>query len=135
MPIDPPPAFDVEPMPPARMLLDPRGRIGRAAFWRWGVGFPLGMGLLLHALLGIARIPLEDAETAINLVLLWPAIAVAAKRWHDRGKSAWWQLIVLLPLIGLLWMVVELGGLRGTRGANRFGPEPRDGDAQREQEP
>ena len=71
------------------------------------MGLPLGMGLLLHALLGIARVPLEDAETAVNLALLWPTIAVAAKRWHDRDKSAWWLLIVLLPLLGLIWMLVE----------------------------
>ena len=64
-----PPPFDVEPMPPWRMLLDPRGRIGRAAFWRWGVGLPLGVGLLLHALLGIARVPLTHAEVAIDLPL------------------------------------------------------------------
>jgi uncharacterized membrane protein YhaH (DUF805 family) len=127
MPIDPP-AFDVEPMPPARMLLDPRGRIGRAAFWRWGVALPLGVALLLHALLGIARIPLERAETVVNLLLLWPTIAVAAKRWHDRDKSAWWLLIVLLPLLGLIWALVELGGLRGTPGPNRFGDVPRDDD-------
>jgi len=110
------------------MLLDPRGRIGRAAFWRWGVALPLGVALLLHALLGIARIPLERAETVVNLLLLWPTIAVAAKRWHDRDKSAWWLLIVLLPLAGLIWLLVELGGLRGTRGPNRFGDEPRDDD-------
>ena len=125
MPIDPP-AFDVEPMPPSRMLLDPRGRIGRAAFWRWGVGLPLGVALLLHALLGIARVPRADAEIAVNLILLWPVVAVSAKRWHDRDKSAWWVLIVLVPVVGWIWALVDNGFLRGTQGANRYGADPLD---------
>ena len=111
-------------MPPWRMLLDPRGRIGRADFWRWGVGVPLGLGLLLHALLGIARVPREDAEMAVNLLLLWPVVAVSAKRWHDRDKSAWWVLIVLLPVVGWIWALLDNGCLRGTSGANRFGADP-----------
>ena len=124
-----PPPFDVEPMPPWRMLLDPRGRIGRAAFWRWGVGLPLGVGLLLHALLGIARVPLTHAEAAIDLILLWPVLAVSAKRWHDRDRSAWWVLIVLVPVVGLIWTLVVNGFLRGTKGPNRHGADPLDAGA------
>ena len=126
MPLAEPPAFDVEPMSPARMLLDPRGRIGRAAFWRWGVGGPLGVALLLHALLGIARVPVQDAEIAVGLLLSWPMVAVWAKRWHDRDRSAWWVLIVLVPVVGWIWALVVNGFLRGTRGANRFGADPLD---------
>lgn len=119
-------AFDAldETMPPWRMLLDPRGRIGRAAFWRWGVGLPLGLGLLLHALLGIARVPREDADFAVNLLLLWPIVAVMAKRWHDRDRSGWWVLVLLLPVVGWLWALVVNGSLRGTVGPNRHGADP-----------
>ena len=123
-PLADPPAFDVETMPPWRMLLDPRGRIGRAAFWRWGVGLPLGAGLLLHVLLGIARVPRADAEVAVNLLLLWPVVAVSAKRWHDRDKSAWWVLVVLVPVVGWIWALIDNGFLRGTVGPNRYGADP-----------
>lgn len=58
------------------------------------------------------------------LLLLWPSICLYAKRWHDRDKSGWWSLIVLIPIIGGLWMLIELGFLRGTDGPNRFGPDP-----------
>ncbi len=60
----------------------------------------------------------------IILLTLWPSLAIYAKRWHDRDKSGWWSLIMLVPLIGSIWMIVELGFLRGTEGANRFGPDP-----------
>jgi uncharacterized membrane protein YhaH (DUF805 family) len=55
-------------------------------------------------------------------VFIW--LAVAAKRWHDRGKSGWWTLIVLVPFIGGIWMFVEAGCLRGTVGPNNYGPDP-----------
>jgi len=61
---------------------------------------------------------------AASLVLLWPVLAVQAKRWHDRDKSAWWVLINLIPVIGFLWSIIENGFLQGTPGPNRFGVQP-----------
>ncbi len=52
---------------------------------------------------------------------LWIEIASDAKRYHDRNKSGWWQLISLVPFIGKLCLLVELGFMKGTRGANRYG--------------
>jgi uncharacterized membrane protein YhaH (DUF805 family) len=58
------------------------------------------------------------------LLTLWPALAIYTKRWHDRDKSGWWSLIMLVPVIGGIWLLVELGFLRGTEGPNRFGDDP-----------
>jgi uncharacterized membrane protein YhaH (DUF805 family) len=107
-----------------RMFLDPRGRIGRRSFWLFGVGTLLVAGALGQALLGIARVPQDAAERWINLLLLWPVLATSAKRWHDRDKSHWWVLIVLIPVIGWIWALIENGLLRGTPGSNRYGPAP-----------
>ncbi len=106
------------------MLLDPRGRIPRSTWWLYGVAVPIGAGLLLHALLGIARIRAESAEHVVNLLLLWPTLAVSIKRWHDRNHSGWWVLVVLLPFVGWIVSLVANGVLRGTEGPNRFGPDP-----------
>jgi uncharacterized membrane protein YhaH (DUF805 family) len=62
--------------------------------------------------------------TILMLLTLWPALAVYTKRWHDRGKSGWWSLIMFIPIVGGIWMLVELGFLRGTEGVNRFGADP-----------
>ena len=126
MDIPPPPADRLldETMPPWRIFLDPRGRIARRTFWLYGVAALLGLAALLHALLGIARVRLDLSEHIVNLLLLWPAIAVSAKRWHDRNRSGWWVLVVLIPVIGWLWSLVDNGFLRGTAGPNRFGDDP-----------
>lgn len=115
-------ADEVEPW---RMLLDPRGRIARVTWWLWGVLLPIGVGLLLHALLGIARIRAEMAEHLVNVLLLWPTLAVSIKRWHDRNHSGWFVLVALVPVVGWLVAIVVNGFLPGTRGANKYGPEPR----------
>ena len=118
------PLLGDEPMPPWRLFFDPRGRISRRSYWLYGVLALLGLGALGHVLLGIARVRREDAEHIVNLALMWPLIAISAKRWHDRDKSGWWVLIVLVPVVGWAWALVDNGFLRGTRGANRFGADP-----------
>jgi uncharacterized membrane protein YhaH (DUF805 family) len=50
-----------------------------------------------------------------------PSIFVHIKRFHDRDKSGWWVLMGLVPVIGALWFLIELGFLAGTPGPNRFG--------------
>ena len=51
-----------------------------------------------------------------------------SKRYHDRGKSGWWYLVTFIPLIGPIWVLIELQFLSGDRGSNRFGPPPGGGD-------
>ena len=58
-------------------------------------------------------------------VLMWSALALQAKRWHDRGKSGWMFLVTFIPLVGALWTLVECGFLDGTPGENKFGPSPK----------
>ena len=54
----------------------------------------------------------------------WVLLATHVKRLHDRGESAWWLLAGFIPIVGPIWLVVELGILQGTREANQFGPAP-----------
>jgi len=60
----------------------------------------------------------------IMIGLIWPSLAVQTKRWHDRNKSGWWNLIGLAPIVGPLWAFIELGFLKGTPGANRYDLRP-----------
>lgn len=113
-----------ERMPPGHLFLRLDGRIGRAMWWRYGVLMPLLASVTALALLDIARVAPQTASTLVNLLLFWPAVAVSVKRWHDLGRSGWWVLILLVPLVGLIWTMVANGIVRGDRGPNRFGPEP-----------
>jgi len=116
--------LDAETMPPLRLFFSLRGRLSRKQFWLYGVLALLGLATLAHALLGIARVRAPTADLIVNLLLLWPALAVSVKRWHDRDRSGWWVLLNLLPVIGWLWALIDNGFLRGTAGRNRFGDDP-----------
>lgn len=59
-----------------------------------------------------------------SLAVLLPGIAVAVRRLHDVGKSGWFLLIVLIPIIGGIWLLV-LFCLDGTPGKNKYGANPK----------
>jgi uncharacterized membrane protein YhaH (DUF805 family) len=117
-----PSAFD-DPIPLSQVLFSFRGRVPRKLFWLYGVLGPLLVSVMLEMLLGIVGIGDRRAEAVSSLILVWPCAAVAVKRWHDRNKSGWWVLITFIPLVGMLWALVENGLLRGTVGPNRFGAD------------
>ena len=112
---------DLEPQSLRHLLLHLDGRIARRTWWLWGVALPLGLGLYFTVVLRVAGLSPRGADIAVNLLLLWPALAISVKRWHDRGKSGWWVLVALVPFVGWLWLLVENGLLPGDAGANRFG--------------
>ena len=118
----PPSPFD-DPMPTRQILLSLRGRVPRKVFWLYGVLGPLLVSVMAQMLLGIAGVPERAAELLATALIAWPCTAVSVKRWHDRGKSGWWVLVYLIPLIGWLWTLVANGLLRGSVGANRFGAD------------
>lgn len=60
-----------------------------------------------------------------DLAVLVPTIAVAVRRLHDIGRSGWWILIALVPVVGQIAQLVFLATY-GHRGDNRYGPDPRD---------
>lgn len=103
-----------------------RGRVSRRTFWLYGVGILLGLGILGQALLDIAGIDESRAAWIVDGLLVYPALAVSAKRWQDRNRSPLWVLVVLIPVIGWAWAVLDNGFVRGTSGANTFGPQPLD---------
>jgi len=58
-----------------------------------------------------------------GLLVLIPGWAVLFRRLHDTDRSAWWLLLVLIPVLG--WLVILIFNCqRGTPGENRFGPDP-----------
>jgi len=104
-----------------------QGRIPRRVFW----GASLGMGFIFYVIVFALVLILGDKSVVTGIVtlllyipLIWASLALAVKRWQDRGKSGLWVLIGLIPLIGPIWAFVETGCLRGTQGANQYGADP-----------
>ncbi len=53
-----------------------------------------------------------------------PSLSVVVRRLHDVGKSGWFYLIILIPLIGAIWMLVLLVS-NGDVGENKYGADPK----------
>ncbi len=83
------------------------------AFGSDGEG-PGVMGTIIFGLMGI-----------VVLGLLVPSIAVQVRRMHDQDKSGWFILLGFIPYVGGIVMLVFMC-IEGTRGTNRFGPDPKD---------
>ena len=63
-------------------------------------------------------------STLYYLAVVVPYLAVIFRRLHDTERSGWWILIAFIPLVGVLVLLVFLI-LQGTRGENRYGPDPK----------
>ena len=60
----------------------------------------------------------------VMLALLLPTIAVSIRRLHDIGKSGWWILVSLIPIIGVFYLLF-LMTKAGQPEANQWGPNPK----------
>jgi uncharacterized membrane protein YhaH (DUF805 family) len=58
------------------------------------------------------------------LLVFLPSLAVCVRRLHDTGRSGWWVLIALIPLLGAIVLLVFMV-LDGNRGNNEYGPDPK----------
>lgn len=63
-------------------------------------------------------------QALVGLALLLPSLAVSVRRLHDTGRSGWWLLIALVPIVGaIVLLVFELGDSQRTQ--NQYGQLPK----------
>lgn len=100
-----------------------RGRARRPEFWYF-VLFNFLASLVLSVVDGML-FGFEDDVSVFNslysLAVFVPSIAVGARRLHDTGRSGWWQLIGLIPIVGIIVLIVWWAR-RGEESANEYGP-------------
>jgi uncharacterized membrane protein YhaH (DUF805 family) len=165
--LQPEPGRPVERQSLRHILFGFRGRITRRPWW-WGtiaivvVATAAGLAILLrvgwenieHIKTLDVNSPSVRAMLLVSAIVTWPALALGAKRLHDRNYSGWWVVVptvvavvvavlqntgrggtldessLLVSLLGgvnslfSLWLFVQCGLLKGTLGLNRFGPDP-----------
>jgi uncharacterized membrane protein YhaH (DUF805 family) len=100
-----------------------QGRINRQRYWTFVLVY-IGLAILAGIIDRVIGSEMGIVGLLLGLAMIYPGICVGIKRWHDRDKSGWWTLIILIPIIGAIWSLVELGFLKGTEGENRFGSDP-----------
>lgn len=150
-------------------LFLPTGRVNRLQWWLVGLGIFVFNSLApLFGLITYVPTVLKTGQTVVMpqptllygvlaLVLLWLSICTNINRYHDRGKSGWWVLMPLSPLLmafpyfyvafsgspGMLvgasvlyliltlvfclWSLVELGFFSGELSYNDYGAPPMSG--------
>lgn len=86
---------------------DFNGTASRPEYW-WFFLFVLLVGAAIS-------IVSHGLAVVFQLGMLLPSIAAATRRLHDTGRSGWWQLIALVPVVGIIVMLVFLAqeGQRG----------------------
>jgi uncharacterized membrane protein YhaH (DUF805 family) len=90
------------------------GRASRSEYW-WWVLFVIVTSIVLSQVS-------QELGGIFSLAVLLPGIAVGARRLHDIGKSGWWQLLSLIPLLG--WLVLLYWAVQPSEGDNAFGSAP-----------
>jgi len=94
------------------------GRASRPEFWWFMLATTIGNFVLQLLSLTLTVV--------FVLVTLLPSLAVGARRLHDIGRTGWWLLICLIPLIGPL-VIIVFAAQPGNAGDNRFGAPPSNG--------
>ena len=97
------------------------GRLRRRDFW-YAALVVLSVFVVLS--IGFDWVFGGSMTWALSLPFYWAASAIAIKRYHDVGRSGWWLLLLLIPLIGPAWVLWCLGCRNGNPVENRYGPEP-----------
>jgi uncharacterized membrane protein YhaH (DUF805 family) len=119
-----------------QILFSFEGRVGRKTYWMFLIVVLVLFGLI-GAVAGGSAASATDPDAAAaaaskmatlmgvcSLIIIWPSLAIAVKRWHDVDKSGWWVLVGLVPAVGGLIALVFNGFIAGTPGPNQYGPPP-----------
>ena len=115
------------------------GRIGRKTFWMLGL-YTFLANLVIYVPLflvgdnGGLQLVLLLVSLAFYAAMAFQGLATTVKRLHDRNKSGWFYLVSLIPLVGPIWLLIEVGFREGVPGANIYG-EPNSGSPFRDELP
>ncbi len=105
------------------------GRARRSEYWYFALfnAIFLIVALILDNVLGttVGSMPYGAFYFLYALIVLIPSLAVGVRRMHDVGKSGWYLLIALIPIIGGIWLFV-LALTDSVPGENEYGANPKE---------
>jgi uncharacterized membrane protein YhaH (DUF805 family) len=97
------------------------GRARRKEYWMFTLFYIISylILMLIEFLIGIPQV----LTGIYSLALLLPSLGVTIRRLHDTGRSGWWILISLIPLVGAIILLVFL--CQDSQGTNQYGASPK----------
>lgn len=104
-----------------------RGRARRKEYWMFFL-----VNLLIAVAINVAAGMLGDLlggglavlGLVYSLAVLVPGVAVGVRRLHDTGRSGWWMLVALVPILGAIAIIVFLAQ-DSQPAENQYGPNPK----------
>jgi uncharacterized membrane protein YhaH (DUF805 family) len=110
-----------------KSFTDFQGRARRKEYWMF-VLFNIIISIILTSIDMLLGFNMEAGYGVLtglySLFIIIPSLAVAVRRLHDTGRSGWWLLIGLIPLVGFIVLIVFFV-LDSQEGSNNWGPNPK----------
>ena len=111
---------------------DFNGRARRKEYWMWTLYYTIVLlfAMVLDNVLGLNFELLGQdlgygwLYVTVGITHLIPGLGIVVRRLHDVGKSGWFYLIILIPLIGFIWILV-LFCTEGVKEDNKWGSNPK----------
>lgn len=97
---------------------DFKGRSRRSEYW-WVMLF----SVIVSVVLVLLPDSLAFLSSLWSLAILVPSLAICIRRLHDVGKSGWWYLFILIPLVGGIILLVQF--CKDSTEDNQWGPNPK----------
>ena len=105
------------------------GRASRSEYWWFFlftmilqfIALPIDIVVLGYDMMDPGAI--QIVGTIAGLALFLPSLCVLVRRLHDLGKSGWWILIALIPLLGIIVLLVFMV-TEGEQLPNQYGEVP-----------
>ena len=97
------------------------GRARRKEYWMFILFYVISVVVLsvVEGFIGLTGV----LSGIFMLVLLVPSLSAAARRLHDTGRTGWWQLVAIIPIIGTIILIVLLA--LDSHDDNNYGPNPK----------
>lgn len=104
-----------------KRYFDFNGRARRQEFWMFML-----ISFVIAVVLGIigGMLKTNIISNLYSLAVLLPSLGVGARRLHDTGKSGWWQLLLFVPIIGIIVLIV-FWAKDSDPGDNQYGANPK----------
>jgi uncharacterized membrane protein YhaH (DUF805 family) len=105
-----------------------QGRARRKEYWFFALFNVLAIAILTVIDTMIGTFNMQTGIGVLSglycIAVLLPSLAVGVRRLHDIGKSGWWLLLGLVPLVGGIVLLV-FALLDSEPGTNEYGPNPK----------